>query len=902
MHEAERSRDGRTSPAVSTVVRTPAPPHGLTEQEVAAQRARFGPNSVPEAASPGLVRRTSTQLRDPTIVLLLGAALLSWLLGDVRDVAIILLVVLVNTAVGVGQELRAERALDALQSLAQPVAKVWRDDALVALSAVEIVPGDVVVVEAGDIVPADATLIEAAGLECNESALTGESEPVPKHARTTGAGTTVSIGATRSASESDAPPAHACLGAGTVVTRGRGTALVTATGPDSAVGRIASLLGRQPVRPTPLQQRLRELGRVLAVAAVGLSLLVMGLGVLRGRSLTEMVLTAVSLAVAAVPESLPAVVTLALALGARRMSRRSAIVRRLGAVETLGSVTVFLTDKTGTLTQNKMSVDQAWAGGKTFALREGRYVPETSFTVEAGEAAREGCADDLSGRALHRLLRDAVLCNDAELHEPDTDHAEGWLTGEGMEVALLAAARTAGVSIKELRAGYPRVAEVPFDSTSKRMTTLHAIDGGKTHLVVCKGAPEVLMDLPELVGRVPDGLREASTRWAEQGLRVLAVAEGTTATTDPVAAARGLDIVGLLALSDPARPEARNVIDKIHQAGVQVAMVTGDHPATAESVAARVGIVGRAVAGADGENGAAWAAKLTGDIPAVFARTRPEQKVEIVAALQAEGHVVAMTGDGVNDAPALEGADIGIAMGADGTEVAKQAADLVLTDDRLETIVVAIGEGRRVYANIRTFLQYALAGGMAEVVVMLLGPFVGLAVPLLPGQILWINLLTHGLPGVAFGAEPGDPKAMCRPPRSPNESVLGDGLWLHVVLAGTLVATSALTAGIFTTGPLRVQQSAVFLSLGLAQLGVALALRRASGRAHTFGFLDLAVASSLVLQVAAIYAGPVADLLGTEQPSGRDTIMIVLLAMVPGLFVLATRLQVFPVQSRSIKP
>jgi P-type Ca2+ transporter type 2C len=806
---------------------------GLSDAEVELRRRRYGPNAVPTKPRAGPLRRMAAQLRDPTIVLLLGAALLASALRDFRDVAVILVVVVVNTVIGVGQEVRAERALEALRALAEPAARVWRNGVLTDVAAVELVPGDRIVVEAGDVVPADGALAEAAGVEVNEAALTGESQPVAKGTR---------------------PDEDRQVRAGTVVTRGRGTALVTATGPHSAIGAIASLLGREPTRATPLQGRLRGLGRILAVAAVVLSMLVLGEGLLRGRPLSEMVLTAVSLAVAAVPESLPAVVVLALALGARRMSRRSAIMRRLSAVETLGSVTVFLTDKTGTLTQGRMSVERVCAGQAEYVCGDGGQLTPVPPA---------GPGDDA---AIRRVLRDAVLCNDAELCPPDEQHDDWWSRGEATEAALVTAAAAAGLAVSAERAGLPRIAECPFDSVRKRMTTVHRRADGAGHLVICKGAPEVLLDTPGLVRSCPPALLERIERLTGDGFRVLLVAEGTTAQADALAAERDLDVVGLVALADPPRAEAYRVVQDIGEAGIEIAMVTGDHPATARSIAARLGITGE-----------------------VFARTRPEQKFDLVERLQQQGHVVAMTGDGVNDAPALERADIGIAMGRSGTEVAKQAADLILTDDRLGTVVVAIGEGRRIYANIRTFLRYALAGGLAEVVVMLLGPFVGLAVPLLPGQILWINLLTHGLPGVAFGAEPGDPDAMRRPPRSPQESVLGGGLWHQVVTAAALVAAVALAAGMLSPGSAGERQTAVFLALGLAQLGVAVALRRWSGRDGAWGFLDLAVASSILLQLAAVYLAPLARLLDTEPLSPGHTLVLAGGAALPGLVIVATR-------------
>ncbi|HEU4567157.1 MAG TPA: cation-transporting P-type ATPase, partial [Marmoricola sp.] len=629
-------------------------------------------------------------------------------------------------------------------------------------------------------------------------------------------------------------------------------------------------------------------GRVLAIVAVALSAVVMVSGLLRGRPWSEVVLTAVSLAVAAVPESLPAVVTLALALGARRMARRSAIVRRLAAVETLGSVTVLMTDKTGTLTQGAMSVERIWVADQEYVVSGVGYAPEGDITVRSADGHDAVLGDPHA--ALHRVLRDAVLCNDADLVAPDDQHPLWRPRGDTTEAALLAAAARADMGVHEQRDRYPRVGEVPFDSVRKRMTTIHRLKEPGAYLVVCKGAPEALAQTPGLVRTFPPALRAEADALAARGLRVLVVADGTAAQPDAAGAEHGLDVVGLIALSDPPRVDAAGVVADVLAAGVKPVMVTGDHPSTAGAIAERLGIQGRVVTsaelGADGLPGQAASA----DLPGVVARTRPEQKFGIVAALQQQGQVVAMTGDGVNDAPALERADIGVAMGRSGTEVAKQAADVVLTDDRLSTIVLAIAEGRRIYDNIRTFLRYGLAGGAAEVLVMLLGPSVGLAVPLLPGQILWINLLTHGLPGVAFGAERADPQGMHRPPRSPEESVLGAGLWQQVLVTGMVLCASALGAGVLSPGSEEAQQTAVFLALGLGQLGVALALRRRPERGRVLSFLDLAVASSILLQLAAVYVPPLARLLHVAAPVSGHLPVVVALAAVPGLLVLGARL------------
>jgi len=837
-------------------------PSGLTEAEAARRLAAQGPNAIREPAAPGALTRVLVQLRDPMILLLLGAAMLTVALGDFTDTTVIAVVVVLNTAVGVVQELRAERALAALRQMAAPVARVVRDGHAALRPADQLVPGDVIQLEAGDVIPADARLVEAYRLQADEAALTGESVPVEKNV------------------------AEGEVYAGTVVTRGRGVAVVTRTGPESALGRIAELLAGQRPRPTPLQQRLAALGRTLSLVAVALSGLVLVSGLVRGRPAGEMVVTAVSLAVAAVPESLPAVVTLALALGAHRMARRAAVVRRLPAVETLGSVTVLAADKTGTLTEGRMLAERLWTPDGEYVATGGGYDPNGSLHRAAGHDG-EWLPWDVS-----LLLRDLVLCSDASLQPPEGDDASWSALGDPTEAALVAVAAKGGVDADPVRQSYPRESEIPFDSVRKRMTTVHATPETGEWVVVCKGAPEVLLGTPGLLDddRV-DKARAAAADFSVRGYRVLAVAHRLVRR--PVAGEdveRGLRLAGLVAIIDPPRANAADVVGRFREAGVDLLLITGDHPGTAGALASRVGMTHRPdeiVTGPELESGLSPPRLAEAR---VFARTRPEQKLDIVRAWQERGHVVAMTGDGVNDAPALRRADIGVAMGRDGTEVARQAADLVLMNDDLGTVVAAIEEGRRIYANVRTFLRYALSGGLAEVLVMLAGPFAGLAVPLLPAQILWINMLTHGLPGVALGAEPGQPDAMQQRPRSPREFVLGSGLWRRIAWTGLLISVVTLVVGVWAYEAGRPWQTMIFLVLGLAQLGVALALRRPhAGRGRRPRFLDVAVAGAVLLQLAPLVVPPLRALLGVQAVGLGDLAVVVVAAAVPGLVVRATR-------------
>jgi Ca2+-transporting ATPase len=812
---------------------------GLSTETAVERLAVEGRNEVVAAPPPRLVSRIGRQLADPLVALLLASAVVTAVLRDVTDTAVIMLVVVVNTAIGVAQELRAERAIAALQRLGAPTARVMRDGIDRVIPAAELVTGDVVLLGAGDVVPADLALVEAQRLRLDESMLTGESVTVD-HA----AGDEVA--------------------AGTVVVTGRGAGTVVRTGAASALGRIAALV--QATRPgmTPLQRRLARLGRVLGAVAVGASAIVMAIGLLAGRPLEQMAITAVSLVVAAVPESLPAVVTLALALGAFRMARGNAVARRLHAVETLGSVSVVASDKTGTLTEGRMAVERAvTADGTTYTVRGKGYEP-TGTLVDTHPAPA----------ALVDLARAAVLCNDARLGPPDADSPQWTAIGDPLEAALVAFAARCGIDPDAEREAAPRIAEEPFDAQSRRMVTSHQTNDGRV-LVVCKGAPEAVFD-----DQTPTELLERARDLAVSGGRVLAFAAAWRDADQPTR----LRPLGLVSITDPVRPEAAHIASAFDSAGIRLILITGDHPGTATSIAGDLGIWhhGDRVLRGDEDDLDATAE--------VYARIQPEQKLDIIAALQRDGHVVAMTGDGVNDAPALRKADIGVAMGAGGTEVARQAADLVLTDDNLATVAVAVREGRRIYDNIRRFLRYALAGGLAELLVMLAGPFVGLAVPLLPAQILWVNLLTHGLPGVALGAEPAAPDVMRRRPRPAQESVLGAGLARTVIAMGALIAVCVLGAALVAERAGAPWQSIAFVVLGLAQLGLALAVRarRVPGEPANRGLLA-AVGLSAVLQVAAVTWAPLRELLNTQPLTLTQLAACAAVAVIPGAVLVITR-------------
>jgi Ca2+-transporting ATPase len=817
---------------------------GLTAAEAAHRLNAEGRNETRPAAPVPLWSRVGRQIADPLIVLLLASATVTAIAGDVTDTSVILLVVVVNTIIGVVQEVRAERAIAALRQLGAPTCRVIRDGRNEVVAAAEIVRGDVVQLGAGDIVPADIVVDDAHVLKVDESALTGESRSVGRLAGQD-------------------------LSAGTVIAAGRATGTVVRTGAESALGRIVALTEHARSGATPLQRRLARLGRVLATWTVALSAIVTAVGVIRGRPLLEMAIVGVSLVVAAVPESLPAVVTLALALGARRMAAAHALTRRLVAVETLGSVNVLVSDKTGTLTQGRMAVQQA------ATLDGGRYTISGDGYAPTGDVRPDVPGDR---ELLAAMGRAAVLCNDAELVAPGAGRTDWTVAGEQLEGALVAFAERTGVDAARTRAASPRVSEIPFDQRSRMMTTEHA-GPHETRLVVRKGAPEAVLrhDLVAATDAEIDRLIAAASEFASTGLRALAVAAG------PVGALRPVGVVGV---GDPVRENAGTVLRQLDEAGIRTVIVTGDHPGTARHVAEDVGIwhAGDVIVDCTTDD---WTLADMARVR-IFARARPDHKLAIVESLKSRGATVAVTGDGVNDAPALRRADIGVAMGG-GTEVAHQAARLVLADDDLATVSAAVGEGRRVYDNIRRFLRYALSGGVAELATMLVGPLVGLAIPILPAQILWINLLTHGLPGVAMGAEPGAPGAMRRPPRPADESVLGAGLGRAVLGTGFLIGACTLTVGVVAESLSMPWQSLAFLVLGFGQLGVALAVRAPRRPGQGNPWLGGAVALSAALMLGGVYVPGLRHLLSTESVAPAQLAVVLAISVIPGAVIALTR-------------
>jgi Ca2+-transporting ATPase len=803
---------------------------GLAGGEAGRRFARHGPNELPEGErrSPWLM--LAGQFTDFMILVLLAAAAIAAVVGEPQDSIVIVVIVVLNAVIGFAQEYRAERTMAALRRLGAPHARVIREGQVADVAAREIVPGDLVLLEAGNIVPADLRLVEAARLKIQEAALTGESLPVDKQVLPVESGDAALGDRTNMAYK------------GTVVTYGRGRGIVAATGMATELGRIAALLQSTTEGQTPLQRRLAHFGKRLAIAAIGICAVVFAAGLLRGEPMVLMFLTAVSLAVAAIPEALPAVVTVALAMGAGKMARKNALVRRLPAVESLGSVTFICSDKTGTLTQNRMQVARIWADGKSLAA--GGELP--------------------ASRPWTAFARGMALSNDAE------PGASGELQGDPTETALYAFARDAGYDKAVLSSHHPRVMELPFDADRKRMTTFHRDTAGFT--AITKGAPEsVIARCGRVAGAQGEGAIDAGSAlavadaMAAEGLRVLAVASRRwpeLPAGDEASVERELILLGLVGLVDPPRAEAAAAVAECISAGITPVMITGDHPVTARAIAGELGILGEEGYVIDG----AQLSRLSRDElearaerTTVYARVNPEQKIRIVEALQARGEIVAMTGDGVNDAPALNRADVGVSMGRSGTDVAREASHLVLLDDNFATIVTAVREGRRIYDNIRKFINYAMTGNMGEIWTIFLAPFVGLPIPLLPIHILWVNLVTDGLPGLALAMEPGERGLMRRPPRPPKESVFAHGMWQHIVWVGLLMGGVCIgvQSWAWTNGNSH-GQTMVFTVLSLSQLGLALAVRSERESLFTQGIasnLPLlgAVALTAALQLVVVY-------------------------------------------------
>jgi len=803
---------------------------GLSKADAQTRLSEHGPNAIPEKRRRSLLFILLGQFSDFMIVVLLMAALISGFIGEPQDTIAILVIVLLNAIIGTVQEFRAERAVAALREMAAPEAHVLRDDEAITLAATELVPGDVILLEAGNVVPADLRLIEEEEMQVDESALTGESHPVEKQVERL--------------SEIDLPigDRQNLAFKSSLVTRGRGKGVVVATGRQTEIGRIAELLQEEAGVKTPLQVRLTRFSRYLALAVLAICVVVFVAGLIQGQPVMLMFLTAVSLAVAAIPEALPAVVTISLALGARKLIRHNVLVRNLPAVETLGSVTYICTDKTGTLTQNRMTVELFFAAGE-----------------------RQDSLPDAQGGGVLAELGQALALNN------DVAEKDGKYAGDPTELALFEAAQKAGFDKLALEQIKPRLTAIAFDSERKQMTTLH--QSQEQVIAYTKGAPErVLTQCTHALGH--DGVMAFESevvlaeveRLAIEGYRVLAFAKRElSALPDSVEAEaieQDLTFLGLVALIDPPRPEVPQAVADCLAAGITPVMITGDHPGTAMAIARRLGIAGDDQAALSGEELANLSDEKFASVVEsvrVYARVTPEQKLRIVKALQENGEFVAMTGDGVNDAPALKRAGIGVAMGQKGTDVAREASDMVLLDDDFTTIVHAVQAGRRIFDNIRKFIKDTMSSNSGEIWTLFLAPFLGLPIPLLPIHILWINLVTDGLPGLAFAAEPAEPDLMKRAPRPPDENIFAHGMWQHILWVGLFVGGVSIAAMAWAISrEVAYWQTMVFTVLTVSQLFHSLAVRSESASLFQIGLLSNlpmlgAVILTLLLQMAVIY-------------------------------------------------
>lgn len=833
---------------------------GLNERQAVQRLQKVGPNELQPPKRANLLSRILAQMKDPMILVLLGAAALSLLASggeEWLDAAIILVIVMVNNVISITQEDQAQHALEELQKLASPMARAMRDGRQVKLEARMLVPGDVILLEAGDQVPADCRILECAALRCDESAMTGESVPVEKYVQ-------------------GALPEQAPLGdwhnmviSGTLVTAGRGTALVCATGMNTQMGHIAGLLMEGEHQSTPLQQKMGEISKTLSFLCLCVCAVMFGVGLLEGKDMLDMFLIAVSLAVAAIPEGLPAIVTIVLAMGVGRMAERGAIIKKLPAVETLGCASVICSDKTGTLTQNKMTVQKLWM---------------------------------LPGGSRREALLCGCLCSDARL-----EWKAGAPTAQGdpTEGALVIAAAREGVDQGKMQEDFPRKGEIPFDSERKMMSTIHPVSGGV--VVYVKGAPDLLLERCEygpkglLTTADRQKILRANEEMAGQAMRVLAVAKGTLkhipSKPESWNVEQNLTFLGLFGLNDPPRKEVKAAVASCHQAGVRPVMITGDHKATAVAIAKELEICREgdlAITGA--ELDFMPQSLLEEDIErfAVFARVSPEHKMRIVQAWQKRGHIVAMTGDGVNDAPALKAADIGCAMGMTGTDVAKGAAEMILTDDNFSTIVRAVEEGRGIYANIRKAIHYLLSCNIGEILTIFVATLLDFGqMPLVPVQLLWLNLVTDSLPALALGVEPVEEGAMEAPPRRRDENLFDRKFSLRLGWQGLMVGGLTLLA--YYLGFVHLGQTGqeaatantmAFATLTMSQLFHAFNVRSEHRSLFAQGVcsnpaMNRAFLTGLLLQLAVLLIPPLQDVFSVTGMTGGQWLAVLGLAMTP---------------------
>jgi Ca2+-transporting ATPase len=878
------TQDGR---AVIAALKSRA--RGLTSAEARERLSEFGPNELAKKRGISPWRLFLEQFKSLLIIILLFAVVLSAVIGEPIDAIIIGVIVLFACGLGFIQEYRAERAMEALKKMAAPTASVLRDDREQQVPARDLVPGDIVILRTGDRIPADAQLLEAVNLKTNEAPLTGESAPVEKN--NTAVQANASIGDRRNV-----------VFTGTAAVYGRGTAIVTATGMKTEFGKIAGMLQDVKTERTPLQINLDRMGKRIAIVGLSLCLVLAVLGIFRGHEFLEMLVWGIALAVAAVPEALPAVVVISLALGVRRMVKRHALIRRLPAVETLGCTTVICSDKTGTMTQDQMTIRRIYCGSRLLEVAGAGYDPVGSFSLDGKPY------DANSDAGVIELLRIGCLCNDARLVRPDsasTGATTGaWsIKGDPTEGALLVAAAKAGLLKEAEDIRSPRVREVPFSSETKMMTTFHKIPGGEVAYI--KGAPEVILERCGYVVR--DGQQRSlsnveeasilatSRTMAREGLRIIGLAQSPIGDSVDMSVHKGFVFSGLVGMIDPPRPEVKAAIKSCEEAGIKTVMITGDHKLTAVAVAKELGVLrhGTVMSGAELDAlSDEQFQKIAGQVD-VFARVSPAHKLRVVTALIGMGHVVAVTGDGVNDAPALKKADIGIAMGITGTDVSKEAAAMVLTNDNFASIVAAVEEGRGIYDNIKKYLMFLLSSNIGEILLMaaaiLLGPVIGLpygAIPLIAIQILWVNLATDGLPAIALSIDPPAPDIMKQKPRPRGQGIFTKPVLILMAVGG--LWSCIVNLGIFKwaldSGRGMVEAQALcFLTLIIIQFFKAYNFRSDIHSIFRIGFfrnkwLNLAIAWEVALLGVIVYTPMLQDSFHTFSLSAVDWAIVILSA------------------------
>ena len=886
--------------------------HGLTTKEARSRLEKFGPNELTEKPRPGFLALLCDQFNNYLVIILIIAALIALALGEWVDSVAIMCIVVLNAVVGVIQESKAEQALAALKKMSAPNAQAIRDGHQITLPGRELVAGDLVLLEAGNYVPADMRLVSTVNLKVEEASLTGESVPVEKHAAVM-LDKEIPLGDRKNSAFM-----------GTMVTYGRGRGLVTGTGMNTQIGMIAEMIQSYEDEDTPLQQKLQQLGKVLGTACIGICAIVLVYGLFRDTRLTEifelglmqylqseqrdiinLFMTAVSLAIAAVPEGLPAIVTICLALGMQQMIKRHALIRKLPAVETLGCATVICSDKTGTLTQNEMTVVQGWSAGKRFKVTGEGYSASGDFLRDDKPFA---AASDPDAKL---LLQGALLCNDAVLDE-------GRIIGDPTEGAMAVVGMKAGFARAELEKTLPRAQEIPFDSDRKRMTTIHQAESGT--LAFVKGAPDVVLELCREIRiggqavALSDELRkevlEQNRNMASHALRVLAVAcrplDAVPANPTPEAVEKDLVFVGLLGMIDPARPEVIDAVNVAKGAGLRTVMVTGDHKDTAEAIAREIGILtpgGLVLTGPQIERLSEAELAARAEQLEVCCRVSPQHKTRIVDAMKANGHVAAMTGDGVNDAPALKRANIGVAMGITGTDVSKQTADMVLTDDNFASIVAAIEQGRIIYSNIRKFVYFLLACNVGEILIIFGAMLFGMPIPLRPVHLLWLNLVSDGAPALALGMEKGDKDIMKHPPRPPKEPVINRDMAIGIGVIALVDALAILTVFYLALqrypGSLEAAQTIAFVTLCVSELVRAFTARSEYHSIFTIGFFSnrwmvWAVAASLLLVLVVVYVPLLQPFFDTVPLRLDDWLM-----MLPFFFASAIAMELLKLYFRS---